>query len=218
MTGILAAVLLLDADLLAALEKARAAERYAFKLEPSLQGGENTNTAVVEGRFEKGLPVWLKAGEVEYVRKGELLAVLRNGEWKKFEGRDANKRVRGQFTPSALRTLRLPHEELAGLAKQFKEFRKLDDKEGDQTVYFGELTEEAAKTHYEAGSDRRLDGVPAGTGRFWVTPAGDSAMVEIIVRIKAKKVRDSGASMWITLSEVGTAKAGIPEAAIRALD
>jgi len=223
MTEVLLALLLgqaADPELTAALDKACSADRYAFKVESSIQGGENTNSAVVEGRFEKDRPVWMKAGDLEVYRRGEHLAVLRNGDWKRLEVRENEKRRRGQFTPASLRALRLPHEELASLQKQFKEIKKLDAKEGDQTVFLGEMTEDAAKTYFEANTsfERRSDGTPGGTARFWVTPSGDLAMVEIIVRIKAKKGRDTGASMWITLSEVGTAKKEIPESALKALE
>jgi hypothetical protein len=209
-----------DAELTGALEKVRSAERYAFKVESAIQNGENANTSVVEGRFEKDRPVWMKSGETEVYRRGEHLALLRNGDWKRLETRGAEPRRRGQFSPAALRALRLPHEEMAGLLKQFKEIKKLDAKEGDQTVFTGEMTEDAAKAHLDANAsfDRRPDGPIAGTGRFWVTASGELAMVEIIVRIKAKKGREHGVSTWVTLSEVGTAKGEIPESALKALE
>ena len=221
MTMLLAALMLTqDAELSAALEKVRTAERYAFKLESSLQSGERTNSTGVEGRFEKDRPVYLKAGEVEAYRRGDQLAVLKNGDWKRLEGRENERRLRGPASPAVLRTLRLPHEELSSILKQFKEIKKLEAKEGDQSVYLGELTDDAAKAYYEANTnvDRRPDGAPAGTGRFWVAPSGDLAMAEIIVRIKAKKGREPGISTWITLSEIGTAKGEIPGAALKALE
>ena len=225
MTGILAAAALMflqtvDADLASAIEKIRTAERYAFKVETSLQGGEGSQGATIEGKFQKDLPIWMKSGELEIYRKGETLAVLRKGEWRPLEARDGDRRKgRGSASPATLRALRLPHEELAGLAKQFKEIRKLEAKENDQTVYLGEMTEEAAKSFLDAHSERRLEGAASGTGRFWVTAAGEVAMVEIIVRVKGKgKGRDAGVSRWITLSDVGTARGEVPEGAIKALD
>jgi len=205
-----------DPELTAALQKLGAADRYAFKVESSLQGN-NTSGTVVEGRFEKDRPVWLKSGEVEAFRRGSLLVVQKAGGWKRVE-EDTDRRRRG--SPAALRTLRLPHDELSGILKQFKEIKKLDEKEGEQTVYVGEMTDEAAKAHLDANTsfDKRPEGTPGGTGRFWVTPSGDLAMVEIIVRIKGKRNRDTGWSTWITLSEIGTAKGEIPEAVIRALE
>jgi hypothetical protein len=223
MMEILVALLLTqaaDAELAAALEKARAADRYAFKLESAHQGGESTRSTVVEGRFQKDRPVWLKSGDVEAYRKGEHLAVLKNGDWKRVEVREGDKRRRGLLAPELLRSVRLPHEELASILKQFKEIKKLDAKEGDQTVFLGDMTDEAAKAFLDANTtfDRRPEGAPGGTGRFWLSASGDLAMVEIIVRIKAKKGRDVGASTWITLSEIGTAKGEVPESAIKALE
>jgi len=223
MTGLLLTLFLTqaaDPELAAAIEKARTAERYAFKHELAVQGGERTQTTVVEGRFSKDRPVWMKSGDTEVFRKGEQLAMLKNGDWKRMEVREVDKRRRGQPAPAALRDLRLPHEELASILKRIKEIRKLDAKEGDQTVFLGEMTDEAAKAFFEAHAnfDRRPEGTPAGTARFWVTPSGDLAMVEIISRIQTKKGRDTGASLWITLSEVGTVKSEVPEGALRALE
>jgi len=209
-----------DPELTGALEKVRSADRYAFKIESSIQNGENANTSVVEGRFEKDRPVWMKSGETEVYRRGEHLALLRNGDWKRLEVRGVEQRRRGQFSAAALRALRLPHEEMGGLLKQFKEIKKLDTKEGDQTVFLGEMTDAAAKAHLDANAsfDKRPDGPLAGTGRFWVTASGELSMVEIIVRIKAKKGREHGVSTWVTLSEIGTAKGEIPESALKALE
>jgi hypothetical protein len=222
MTGVLVALLIIqsaDAELAAAIERARSADRYAFKLESAVQGGENTHTTLVEGRYEKDRPVWMKSGDVEVFRKGDRLAVLRNGDWKRVDGRDGEKRRRFQPAPASLRAIRLPHEELVSILKQFKEVKKLDVKEGDQTVFLGEMTDEAARSFLDANAVvRRSEDTPGGAGRFWVTPSGDLAMVEIIVRIRAKRGRDTGASMWITLSEIGTARGEVPESALRALE
>ncbi|MBI3857588.1 MAG: hypothetical protein HY293_18055 [Planctomycetes bacterium] len=220
---ILAAMLLMqavDPELVKALETAAAAERYAFKVEISAQGGENAQLTSVEGRVQKDLPIWLKSGELEVYRKGEALAILRKGEWWPLAVKDSDRRKgRGAASPATLRTLRLPHEDLAGITKQFKEIRKLEAKEGDQTVYLGEMTDEAAKLFLDANTERRLEGPPTGTGRFWVTAAGDIAMVEIIVRVKGKgKGRDAGVSMYTTLSKIGTARAEVPPGAIKALE
>ena len=210
-----------DPDLGAALDKVRNSERYAFKIEWTRQAGENAVSDSLEGRFQKDQPAWMKSGELEVYRKGEALVHLRKGIWTTIPVKDSDRRrTRDSVAPATLRTLRLPHEELAGLEKRFTEIKKLDAKEGDQTVYVGELTEDAAKAFADANTERKLEGAPAGTGRFWVTPSGELAMVELIVRVKAKGkgARDPGVSMWITLKEVGTAKAEVPESAVKALE
>lgn len=219
MTGLLITALLLqaDAEVAAAVAKTKAADRYAFKVEISLLGGEGSQSAVVEGRYQKDQPVWMKSGEVEVYRKGETVAVLKKGEWKQ-ETRDTDRRrTRGAFTVGALRALKLPHDELAGLEKRFTGFRKLEAKEGDQDVYLADLTEAAAKALIAENSERREEGTPEGTGRFWITPTGQIAMVEIIARVKKSKGKDSGVSMWITMSDVGSAKVEVPEEAAKAL-
>jgi hypothetical protein len=219
MTGLmLAALLLQDAEVAAALAKSRGAERYAFKVEIAHLGGEGGSSAVVEGRFQKGQAVWMKSGEVEVFRRGEAVAVLKKGAWR-AETRDSDRRrVRGSFTVGALRALRLPHEELTGIEKRFSGFRKLEAKEGDQDVYVADLTEDAAKAFIAEHSERRDEGTLEGSGRFWVTPAGEIAMVEIIARVKKSKGKDSGVSMWITMSEHGTAKVEVPAEAAKALE
>jgi hypothetical protein len=204
----------------AAIAKTRTADRYAFKIETAILGGSSAQSTVAEGRYQKDQPAFLRSGELEVYRKGESMAVLKKDVWKKADGRDASRRLRGAFSVAGLRALRLPQEELAGLEKRFSAFRKLDAKEGDQDVYTAELTEEAAREMYDAHTERKAEVPPSGTGRFWITPAGELAMVEIIVRAKtkAKSNQDTGASLWITLSEVGTAKVEVPEAAAKALE
>lgn len=219
MTGLILALLVqtATAEVAAAVAKTRGAERYAFKVETTLHGGESANSAVVEGRYQKDQPVWMKSGELEAYRRGETMAVLRKGEWKQ-ELRDTDRRrIRGTLSVGALRALRLPHDELGGLEKRFIGFRKLDMKEGDQEVYAADLTEDAAKAFIIEHTERREEGTPEGTGRFWVTPAGEVAMVEIIAKVKKSKGREYGVSMWITLSELGVARVEVPEAAARAL-
>jgi hypothetical protein len=210
----------IDPELTAAFDKFRSAERYAFKLETSVQNGESANSTVVEGRFEKDRPVWMKSGELEVYRQGDQLALLRNGDWRRVEGREGERRKRGQLTAAGLKAIRLPHEELASLLKQFKDVRKLDVKEGDQTVFLGEMAEEAARAYLDANAsfDRRPEGPLTGTGRFWISASGEVAMVEIIVKVKGKKGREHGVSTWVTLSEIGTAKGEVPESALRALE
>jgi hypothetical protein len=203
----------------AAVAKTRTADRYAFKIETTILGGSSVQSTVAEGRYQKDQPAFMKSGELEVYRKGESMAVLKKDVWKKADGRDASRRLRGAFSLAGLRALRLPHEELAGIEKRFSAFRKLDAKEGDQDVYMGELTEEAARELHDAHLERNAEVVPAGTGRFWITPAGELAMVELIVRTKAKgKNREAGVSLWVTLSELGTAKVEVPEAAAKALE
>jgi hypothetical protein len=208
-----------DAEVWAAVAKTRNADRYAFKIEVSILESTSNQGAVAEGRYQKDQPVYMKSGESEVYRRGDSMVSLKKDVWKKVDGRDGPRRMRGAFSPSGLRALRLPHEELAGIEKRFSAMKKLDAKEGDQDVYMGELTEEAARELYEAQTDRKVDVPPTGTGRFWITPAGEVAMVELIVRTKAKgKNREAGVSLWITLSDLGKAKVDVPEAAAKALE
>lgn len=207
-----------EVEVTAALAKTRSAERYAFKVETTLHGGDSVQSAVVEGRYQKDQPVWMKSGELEVYRKAEVLVALKKGEWRPETRATDRRRVRGAYTVGAMRTLKLPHEELSGLSKRFTAFRKLDAKEGDQDVYVADLTEEAARSFIAANSERREEGTPEGTGRFWITPAGEVAMVEIIARVKKGKGREYGFSMWITIREHGVAKVEVPEAAAKALE
>jgi len=209
-----------DAEVAAALAKTRNAEGYAFKIETSVLESTSASNSVAEGRYQKGQPAYLKSGEIEVYRKGEAMAMLRKEVWKKVDGKEGNRRTRGGFTAAGLRGLRLPHEELVGIEKRCSAFRKLDAKEGDQDVYMADLTEDAARELYESQTDRKAEAPPTGTSRFWISPAGEVAMVELIVRTKAKgkSSRDAGFSMWITLSEHGTAKVEVPEGAAKALE
>ena len=208
-----------EADVAAAIAKTRTADRYAFKIETTLLSGSNASSTVAEGRYQKDQPTWMKSGETEVFRKGDSLVMLKKDVWRKVEDKDSSRRGRGAFTVSGLRALPLPHDELTGILKRFSAIRKLDAKEGDQDVYMGELKEEAAKEILDAHTESKADAAPTGTGRFWITPAGQIAMVELIVRAKAKsKNREAGVSTWITLSEVGTAKMEVPEAAAKALE
>src|SRR5439155_25993389 len=113
-------------------------------------------------------------------------------------------------------TLRLPHEELAGLDKHLKAIKKAPDPEDGLTGYTAELTGEGAKAL--ARTEHR--GVAqGGTMKFWVGKEGVAKYTMTIV-LKGKIGNaeiDGQTTRAVTLRQVGTTKLDVPEAARKAL-
>ncbi|MCI0656763.1 MAG: hypothetical protein L0170_06795 [Acidobacteria bacterium] len=212
-----------------ALERLGRAESYDFKLEMTLKGKLKSGTFTafaLEGAYEKDRPVRFRTGALDLYRMGASLACEVKKEWRRVDGSGPGlPKVSGQASVARIRALVLPHEELPGIRKCFEGIRRLEAKEGDQSVYTGELTVEGAKRLFETD----LPSYPvepgesvSGSGRFWVRESGDLAMVEIIVRKKGNGKGRGAApitvSKWITLGLPGAAKVEVPEAALRALE
>ncbi len=218
-----AACALQSEELAAAAKKASEAGSYAFKIE-SKGDGKGVNTLPsVEGRYEKDKAQALKVNGTESFRKAGLVVVKDGEAWKRLEKpAKGDKPAKGSLTIQTFGAIKLPHEELTDFEKSFEKVEKAE--EGDLTVFTGALTAAGARTLVSSGSKAegkaRANFVYSGTGKVWVNK--DGAIVKYEVAVKAKgTLKEKDVEQTITrtvqLSDVGTAKVGIPEAAEKAL-
>src|SRR5205085_7280291 len=114
--------------------------------------------------------------------------------------------------------VRLPHEELAGFEKLLKEVRPAKDKEDGNTVYAGDLTDEAVK---KLARTEHRDVARSGSARVWVDDKGNvvkyAVTLKLLGRVGNAEV-DGTATRTTTLSGAGGTKVEVPEAAKKALE
>src|SRR6266542_2502475 len=124
-----------EINLPAATKTTAAMASYRFTIEAEPGKGI---AAKVEGKYQKGQPVWFKADKISFFRKGEALVYEQNGEWKRSKTGVESDPLLILGGAAKVRAARLPHEELAGFEKNLKEVKKSPTK--DFTIFAGELT------------------------------------------------------------------------------
>src|SRR5436190_17088001 len=97
------------ADLSPAVKKATASDSYAFTVEEQL--------GPVEGKYQKGKPLWCKADKIELFRKGETVAYKDGDKWLRSRTGTLSDPLRVLGAVAKVRGTRLPHEELAVVVK-----------------------------------------------------------------------------------------------------
>ena len=215
MTGL--SVLLLGGDngeLAKALREAAAMSSYRFRIEerPGSGGGGGP-----EGRYQKGRPVFFKADNLEFFKQGDTLSYKQGGQWKKTKrGVESDPLVILGASAKVSRA-RLPHEELAGFEKNFKDVSRSDAKGKDEAVYSGELTEEAVKklvpTEYR-GVAR------SGTAKLWLDSKGRVARYAISIKVQGRQGNaeiDGTTEKTVVIQDIGSARVEVPEEAKKAL-
>src|SRR5262249_42252456 len=114
--------------------------------------------------------------------------------------------------------VRLPHEELAELGRVLRGAKKADAPEDGLAVYAGELSEEAAKGLVRPEHRGVARG---GTGKVWVSAAGEPARYAFTVRLQGKVGNaeiDGAVTKTVTIRGAGKTAVEVPEAARKALE
>jgi hypothetical protein len=204
-----------DEDLTKALQKAAALERYAFQIEEKPGKGAG---AAVEGAYQKGQPLSLKADKIEFFKAGDVLIYKQGDAWKRSKRGVEPDPLIVLGAVAKVNAARLPHEELAALGKLLEKAKKADRTEDGNTVYAGDLSEEAAKKLAPTESQGVARG---GTAKVWVN--GDGAVVKyaLSIRLKGRQGNaevDGTTEKSVQLREIGSAKVEVPEAAKKALE
>jgi hypothetical protein len=204
-----------DDDLTKALQKTAALDRYTFQIEEKPGKGAGTG---VEGAYQKGQPLSLKADKFEFFKSGDVLVYKQGDVWKRSKRGVESDPLIVLGAVAKVNAARLPHEELAALGKAVDKEKKADRTEDGCAVYTAELTEEAAKKLAPTESQGVARG---GTAKVWVN--GDGAVVKYALSIRLKGRRgnvevDGTAEKTVKLSDLGSAKVEVPEAAKKALD
>jgi hypothetical protein len=200
-----------DKDLATALHKAAAVESYAFKV-------ADKSGKAVEGTFQKDQPILYQADKILFYKKGDVLVYKQGDEWKRSKTGIESDPLLILAASANVRAARLPHEELATLAKNLKEAKKEDKKDAGLTVYAADLAEEGAKKLAPTESQ----GVAkSGQAKIWVDKEGAVVKYTISIRLQGRQGNaevNGTAEKTVTLSELGKAKIELPEGAKKALE
>jgi hypothetical protein len=212
-----------DEDLCKATQAASEMSSYAFKVDVKAdRRARGLAPLAVEGKYEKDQPVYFKAqGTDAYRRTGAV--VVKDGEaWKRLERKKREKKDRNQTTLLSLGDVKLPHEELTEFEKKLEKIEKAV--EGETTVYSGALTADGARslaaTGNKASGKGRLNLTYSGSAKLWLNKDGQVTKYEVSIKGSGKvKERDVQVSTTRTveLSEIGTVKVEVPEAAKKSL-
>jgi hypothetical protein len=215
-----AAFVLQNEELAQAAKKTSELESYAFKVEVKAGKGKK-GSSTLEGRYEKEQPLWLKEGTTEGFKKGGLVVAKDGDDYKKVE--KPKKGAKKDASPAvAFFDVRLPHEQFEGLDKSFEKVEKAAEKDRDCTVWSGPLTGEGARAIASTGSkaEAKANLNYTGTAKVWINAQGVIVRFEASIDVKGDSNKgeiDRHVSKTLEITEAGTAKVEIPEAAKKAL-
>jgi len=196
-----------------ALKAATAAASYAFKVEQ--QSGA---PGAVEAKYQKGQPLWCKADNIELFKKGDALVYRDGDKWMRSKRGITSDPLRVLGAVARASTLRLPHEELAAVAKGVKGGWKAAGKEDGCTVYAADLTPEAARQLAPTAQQSVARG---GTARLCINSDGKLVKYTLAIRLEGRLGNadvDGTAPRTVTLSGVGSTRVEVPVAARKALE
>jgi len=186
-------------------------ESYAFKV-------ADKSGKAVEGSFQKDQPVFYQADKILFYKKGDTLVYKQGDDWKRSKTGVESDPLVILAASAKVRAARLPHEELATLAKNLKEAKKEDKKEGALTVYTADLSEDGAKKLAPTESQ----GVAkSGQAKIWVDKEGAVVKYTVNIRLQGRQGNaevNGILEKTVTLSDLGKAKIELPAGAKKALE
>ena len=191
-----------DDDLARALRAISQADSYAFALQ---EGGDGA----VEGKYQKDRPPSFTADRIDFFKKGDALVYQQGGTWQKAKTGTQSDPLAILGASAKVRGARLPHEELADLAKHLQNVKKVEEKK--HAVYSAELTERGARALAKP-ADREV--ARGGTAKLWVDGQGRLTRYEITVRLKGRRGNadvDGEATRRVTIKDVGGTKVAVPD-------
>ena len=200
-------------DLEKAVKKTTAVKSYTFTI--TTQPGQGARNGV-EGKYQKGQPVFFRADRIAFYKKGAALAYEQGGQWHKSKTGIQSDPLLILAAVAKVRKARLPHEELATLAKSLKGVKKAKGESGS-TVYTGGLTDAGVK---KLAPSEFVNVAKSGTAKLWVNAKGLVVKYTIAVELEGRQgnaeVKGS-AGKTVTLGELGSAKVEVPAGAKKAL-
>lgn len=197
-------------ELTAGLKATGGWESYRFTVEPQPGAG-----AKLEGHYRKGRPLFCRVGPLRLFKQGEAIVYSDAGKWQRSRTGRLSDPLRVLGAVAQVRTVRLPHEELAALAKAVRAVKKTT--EGGQTVYSATLDREAARALARPEHKGVAQG---GSARFWVAKDGALTKYAVSIRVQGRiggADIDGTVTKTVALSGVGKTSVEVPEAARKAL-
>jgi hypothetical protein len=204
-----------EKDLAALAGKAATWKGYAFTVEqtPGPAAGKP-----LEGAYQAGQPVRFKADGIEFYRQGQTLVYQDGGRWQKSRTGTLSDPLRILGPSARVRAVAvLPHEELASLAGDLADVKKLPGEEQGATVYTGKLT---AKALQKWAPPEVRSVAREGTVRVWASN-GEVVRYAVTLRLEGRlgNAEVNGTSTrTVSLRGVGSTKVEVPDAARKALE
>jgi hypothetical protein len=192
-----------------AAKKGAGLASYSFRIE---EGPAQT----VEGKYQKDQPVWFKADRIELFKKGNTLVYKQGENWQRSKtGRESDPLL-VLVAVAKVRSARLPHEELAGFEKNFKEVKKTEEKDG--VLYSGPLTADAAKN---LARSEHQGLATSGSARVWVNGKGEVTKYETVIKLQGRLGNadfNGESKKTVTLTDAGDVKVEVPKAVKQLLE
>jgi hypothetical protein len=205
-----AAVAADDEPLAKGLQSLAAAGNYRFTVS---DGGTATP---VEGKYQKGEPLALKADRIDFFRKADVLVYLYNGSWQRTRTGTVSDPLIILGASAKARAVRTPHEELTQIVKLMRAPFRTDAK--GQIIFTADLTEAAAKDLART-EDRDL--ARGGNVEFRLDDQGRVNKYELYITIKGRRGNadvDGKVTKIVTFGDIGETKVDVPAAARKVLE
>lgn len=196
-------------ELAKALKAVTAAENYHFAVLYDGAGG------AVEGRFQKGAPLFFKADRMEFFRSVDVLVYKQGDAWQRTRTGTLSDPLAILGASAKVRAARLPHEELALLAKAITNVKKTPGK--DSMIITGAIDEAPAR---DLARTEDRDVARSAVAKLWLDSDGRLTKYEIAIRLLGKRGNadvDGVSTRTVTIAGLGTTKVEVPAAARKAL-
>lgn len=195
-----------EKDVIKAIKNVVNSESYAIKVV------ENQAPAI-EAKYQKGQPLNCKADQIEFFKKGDNVAYKDGDKWHRSKRGVESDPLRILGGVSKVRTLRLPHEELAGLEKKATQLTK---RQG--MVYVGDLTPEGVQAFVRT---EHKGVAQSGTLEMELSGKGQVIRYTITIRLEGRIGNaeiDGSSTRTVNLVDVGQTRVEVPEGARKALE
>jgi hypothetical protein len=194
-----------------ALKQITDTDSYAF------QAAHQGKKAGVEGKYQKGEPVYFKVEQIEFFKKGDKLVYKQDDKWQRTKTGVESDPLRILGPSAKVRETVLPHEELNGLEKELRDI-KAQPSQGHASAFGAKLTIDACKKLL-LPSDREL--AKGGTITFELDKDGNLVQYDVAIDIQGKRgnAEVSGTvNRGVRFVDVGKTKVEAPDAARKALE
>jgi hypothetical protein len=201
----------LPEELAGALKKVTEADSYSFQ---SAVGGQK---ASVEGKYQKDQPLYFKADQVEFFKKGDKLAYKQGDQWQRTKTGVESDPLRILGPSAKVRETVLPHEEVQGLEKLIEKKIEAGGASGQPSAYTLTLTLDGCRKLL-LPADQNL--AKRGTITLKVDD-GKLLQYDIAIDIEGKRGNadvKGTVSRTVKLSDIGKTKVEAPDAARKALE